>query len=84
MGLSSFDLIATPFLMPHVRTRAPKLSIYGDIRPTESGSRIEVTVVCNPWLSRPSRAQYAADVRSALTDIVASPAATPSRDIRER
>jgi hypothetical protein len=84
VGLSSFDLTATPYLMPHIRTRAPKLQVYGDIRPAESGSQIAVTVVCSSWLSDSNRAQYAADVRAVLTDIVAAASAATSGDIRAR
>ena len=84
VGLSSFDLTATPYLMPHIRTRAPKLHIEGDIRPIESGSQIAVTVVCSSWVSGPNRAQYAADVRTFLTEIVAAASATASSDIARR
>jgi hypothetical protein len=84
VGLSSFDLTATPYLMPHIRTRAPKMQVYGDIHPSESGSRIAVTVVCSSWLSNPNRAQYASDFRTFLTDIVAAASATASGDIGER
>jgi hypothetical protein len=77
VGMSSFDLTVAPYVVPHFRARAPKLQVAGDIQSIGSGSQLAVTVVCSSWLSGPSRAQFAADVRTFLTDILAGSAASP-------